>query len=334
MDFLERAAAKPVLHGQGRRRQDLVACATAVALADRGRRVLLVSTDPASNLDEVLETTLGAAPTADPGGARALRAEHRPGGGGARLPRADGRPVPRRAARGRGAQHRGAALGRLHRGDRRLRRVLEAARRRGRDGATSTTSSSTPRRPGTRCACSSCPRRGRGSSRATSAARRASGRSPGSRRSRRSTRHRVAALVDGERTALVLVSRAERAALAEAERTRRELAALGVQHQELVLNGVFRGHGCPATRSPSRWRRGRRGACARCPPGCVALPRTELPLAALRARRDGRRCARCFGPSAPSPSDSAPRLPQRAERAAAARRTPARDRGAAGAASS
>ena len=33
-----------------------VAGASAVALAERGRRVLLVSTDPASNLDAVLET--------------------------------------------------------------------------------------------------------------------------------------------------------------------------------------------------------------------------------------------------------------------------------------
>ena len=36
----------------------LLACATAIALADSGQRVLLVSTDPASNLDEVLEVTL------------------------------------------------------------------------------------------------------------------------------------------------------------------------------------------------------------------------------------------------------------------------------------
>lgn len=35
-----------------------IACAAAVKLADRGRRLLLVSTDPASNLDAVLETPL------------------------------------------------------------------------------------------------------------------------------------------------------------------------------------------------------------------------------------------------------------------------------------
>ena len=40
-----------------------MACAAAVQLADRGLRVLLVSTDPASNLDEVLGTTLSNDPT-------------------------------------------------------------------------------------------------------------------------------------------------------------------------------------------------------------------------------------------------------------------------------
>lgn len=43
------------------------ACATAVALADGGRRVLLVSTDPASNLDEVLGVRLTSTPTPVPG---------------------------------------------------------------------------------------------------------------------------------------------------------------------------------------------------------------------------------------------------------------------------
>ncbi len=40
-----------------------MACATAVQLADRGLRVLLVSTDPASNLDEVLGVTVSNDPT-------------------------------------------------------------------------------------------------------------------------------------------------------------------------------------------------------------------------------------------------------------------------------
>ena len=49
----------------------------------------------------------------------------------------------------------------------------------------------------------------------------------------------VAALADGARTTLVLVSRAQRAALAEAERTSDELAAIGVRNQRLILNGLF-----------------------------------------------------------------------------------------------
>jgi len=42
------------------------ACATAIGLAETGKRVLLVSTDPASNLDEVLRIHLTSAPTQVP----------------------------------------------------------------------------------------------------------------------------------------------------------------------------------------------------------------------------------------------------------------------------
>ena len=44
--------------GKGGVGKTSLSCATALRLAESGRRVLLVSTDPASNLDEVLETTL------------------------------------------------------------------------------------------------------------------------------------------------------------------------------------------------------------------------------------------------------------------------------------
>jgi arsenite-transporting ATPase len=49
--------------GKGGVGKTSLACATAVGLADRGRRTLLVSTDPASNLDTVLEVSLGNTPT-------------------------------------------------------------------------------------------------------------------------------------------------------------------------------------------------------------------------------------------------------------------------------
>ena len=49
--------------GKGGVGKTSLACATAIALADRGKKVLLVSTDPASNLDEMLRTALSDSPT-------------------------------------------------------------------------------------------------------------------------------------------------------------------------------------------------------------------------------------------------------------------------------
>lgn len=50
--------------GKGGVGKTSLSCATGLALAESGKRVLIVSTDPASNLDEVLETTLGSHPMA------------------------------------------------------------------------------------------------------------------------------------------------------------------------------------------------------------------------------------------------------------------------------
>ena len=50
--------------GKGGVGKTSLSCATALKLAESGKRVLLVSTDPASNLDEVLETKLTNQPTA------------------------------------------------------------------------------------------------------------------------------------------------------------------------------------------------------------------------------------------------------------------------------
>lgn len=53
--------------GKGGVGKTSLACASAIALADGGKRVLLVSTDPASNLDEVLGVRLTSTPTEIPG---------------------------------------------------------------------------------------------------------------------------------------------------------------------------------------------------------------------------------------------------------------------------
>jgi arsenite-transporting ATPase len=53
--------------GKGGVGKTSLSCATGLALTGLGRRVLVVSTDPASNLDEVLATDLGPEPRAVPG---------------------------------------------------------------------------------------------------------------------------------------------------------------------------------------------------------------------------------------------------------------------------
>ena len=65
MSFLEQPTRALFFTGKGGMGKTSIACATAVALARRGRRVLVVSTDPASNLDEVLADSARA--DADPG---------------------------------------------------------------------------------------------------------------------------------------------------------------------------------------------------------------------------------------------------------------------------
>lgn len=61
--FLNKVPKFLFFTGKGGVGKTSMACATAVGLAEKGKKILLISTDPASNLDEVLETKLNSTPT-------------------------------------------------------------------------------------------------------------------------------------------------------------------------------------------------------------------------------------------------------------------------------
>lgn len=65
--FLENPSRFLFFTGKGGVGKTALACATAIRLADGGKRILLVSTDPASNLDEMFEVPLSHRPKPIPG---------------------------------------------------------------------------------------------------------------------------------------------------------------------------------------------------------------------------------------------------------------------------
>ena len=87
----------------------------------------------------------------------------------------------------------------------------------------------------------------------------------------------VDALNDADRTTLVLVSRPETAALKEAARSSRELRALGITNQQLALNGFFRARDAGDPLAEAMERRAEE-ALAAMPDVLSDLPRDTVPL--------------------------------------------------------
>lgn len=276
MKFLERAPRNLFFTGKGGVGKTSVACATALALTERGRRVLLVSTDPASNLDEVLQTSLGATPQAVAGkpGLFALNIDPEASAHAyrERMVGPYRGVLPDAAVRSMEEQLSGACTVEIAAFDEFSKLLGDDAATRDFDHVVFDTAPTghTLRLlelPAawtgfleTNVGGTSClgPLAGLKSQAALYAASRA-------------------ALVDGERTVLVLVARPEKSALVEAERTRRELAELGIDRQELVLNGIFRARDATDPVALAMERRGKR-AQQEMPAGLRELPRTELPL--------------------------------------------------------
>jgi arsenite-transporting ATPase len=236
--FLEKPTRFLFFTGKGGVGKTSLACATAVALADQGKRVLLVSTDPASNLDEVLGQKLNGAPTPipdangllalniDPEAAAQAYRDRMVGPYRGKLPEAVLRSMEEQLS--------GACTMEIAAFD-------EFARLLGEPGATAEFDhvifDTAP--TGHTLRLMTLPTAWTGFLDNNTSGTSCLGPLAGLQKQRGIYEHSVAALADGTRTTLVLVSRPQKAALDEAERTSGELSALGVRNQRLILNGVF-----------------------------------------------------------------------------------------------
>lgn len=86
-----------------------------------------------------------------------------------------------------------------------------------------------------------------------------------------------ATLRDGTRTTLVLVARPDGPSLREAERSREELAQLGIQNVHLILNGIFKATDASDPIAIAMEAQAQ-GALESLPAGLQHLPRTAIPL--------------------------------------------------------
>jgi arsenite-transporting ATPase len=88
----------------------------------------------------------------------------------------------------------------------------------------------------------------------------------------------VAALSDGSRTRLILVSRAQQSTLNEVARTAEELAAIGLQNQYLLINAVLPGTEADSDGLAQAIYAREQAALRAIPESLQALPRDELEL--------------------------------------------------------
>jgi arsenite-transporting ATPase len=275
MDLVRLATRHLFFTGKGGVGKTSVACATAVGLADAGRRVLLVSTDPASNLDEVLGAPLGTRPTAVPGvpGLWALNLDPEAAAHAYRDrvvgPYRD--LLPPAAVRSMEEQLSGACTVEIAAFDEFARLMGEPAATAEYDHVLFDTAPT-----GHTLRLLTLPSAWTGFVEQNAFGTSCLGPLAGLEKQRVLYANTVQALSDPTRTTMVLVARPEPSALAEAARTSADLGALGVRNQRLVVNAVFEARSDDAV-AQALERRGR-DALANMPDPLRALPRTTLPL--------------------------------------------------------
>lgn len=277
MQFLLHPTRNLFFTGKGGVGKTSVACATAVRLADQGKKVLLVSTDPASNLDEVLGTQLGNHPmpvaavprllamNIDPERAAAAYRERTIGPYRSLLPAAAIASIEEQLS--------GSCTLEIAAFDEFSRLLGDAAATGEFEHVVFDTAPT-----GHTLRLLTLPSAWAGFMEQNTTGTSCLGPLAGLQAQQQLYQATVKALIDPLLTTLVLVARAEGTTLREAARTSAELAGMGVNNQHLMVNGIFNAIDRDDPYAVALEQRGGK-ALAELPSEIKTLPRTSIPLA-------------------------------------------------------
>ena len=290
LDFLENSPRNLFFTGKGGVGKTSLACAAAVTLADRGKRILLVSTDPASNLAQVFGVKIGEhEPTPIPGVAGLFALDINPEAAAQAYRDRIVGPVrgalPPDVVKGMEEQLSGACTTEIAAFDEFTGLLTGDAAT---DGFEHVIFDTAP--TGHTLRLLQLPTAWSSFLEDNQSGASCLGPLAGLAKQRERYAQAVAELADAEHTVLVLVARAQPSALAEAARTGGELASLGIRNQRLVVNGVMPAAAGGDPLAASLHAR-EQAALAALPPGLRELPLEQVALqprnlvgvAALRA---------------------------------------------------
>ncbi|HEY0847953.1 MAG TPA: arsenical pump-driving ATPase [Noviherbaspirillum sp.] len=238
MHFLDNAPPFLFFTGKGGVGKTSLACACAVTLADQGKRVLLVSTDPASNVGQVFGQSIGNRITAITDVPRLAALEIDPQAAAEQYRNQIVGPVrgvlPDTVIKSIEEQLSGACTTEIAAFDEFTALLTDSALLREYDHVIFDTAPTghTIRLLQLPGAWTNFLESGKGDASCL-------GPLSGLKKQREQYKSAVAALADIDRTRLVLVARAQRSALREVARTHEELAAIGLARQHLVINGLL-----------------------------------------------------------------------------------------------
>ena len=263
--------------GKGGVGKTSLACATAVALADRGKRVLLVSTDPASNLGQVFGFTIGdSEPTPVPGVPRLSALNINPEAAARayrdRLVGPVRGVLPAETVKAMEEQLSGACTTEIAAFDEFTGLLEHTATEQAFDHVIFDTAPT-----GHTLRLLQLPTAWTNFLDSTTSGASCLGPLSGLEKQRHQYGDAVATLADKATTTVVLVARPQATALEEAARTSHELGLLGIGNQRLIVNSVM-----PEGESPDPVARAvrerERKAMANIPAAIATLPREIVPL--------------------------------------------------------